>query len=316
MKGRGALFLVLALLASALAGCGGAPVTVVVTPAPPTAYVTVVVTPAPPAEQEVATPAPVLPTEPATAAPPPPSPTVETSVAGIEVLEATFAHGLGEQMEPVDPGADFAPDETVYLSVKIKGRPKTGLVAAHFFWGEIPIAEATVDLADANSGVLFSIGEDTYAGYTLTHTEPFPLSDNYRADLDYNGAPLGSAPFRVVPPAGAIPSQITEVVLAKGADADYNPVEPSTEFAFDETVYLVGRGDLGVGTWLQAEWYVDGQVDEAGTRSLTMEENYQDVPFTFSFLPEGGWPEGEHEAVLIMNDREVGRFPFTVVAAP
>lgn len=290
------LLLALALLSSALAGCGGGPITVVVTSEPPSGVVTVVVTSEPPSGE-----VPLAATE------PPPVP-----AAGVEVLEATFAHNLSEQMEAVDPGTSFAPDETVYLSVKIKGRPKAGVVTAHFFLGDTLIAEASVDLADVNSGLLFSIGENTYAGYTLSHTEPFPLSDNYRADLFYDGAPLGSSAFQVVAPAGAIPSQITQVVLAKGTDADYNPIEPATVFSFDQTVYLVGRGDLGLATWLQAEWYVGGQRDDAGTRSLTLEENYQDVAFSFSFVPEGGWPAGEHWVLLLMNDREVGRYTLTI----
>jgi hypothetical protein len=300
--------LALALLSLALAGCGGEQV-IVVTATPTPGYITVVVTPGPPSgvATVVATPEPPSGQVQVVATQPPPPPE-----AGIEVLEATFAHGLSEEMGPVDPGADFAPDETVYLSVKIKGRPEAGLVKADFYLGDTFIVEGSVDLADVNSGVIFSIGEDTYAGFEFTHTEPIPISDNYRAELFYDGVPLGGAPFRVVPPAEAIPSQITQVMLAKGTDADYNPVEPGTIFSTDQEVYLVGRGDLGLATWIEAQWYVNGQLDDAGTRSLTLEGNYQDVPFSFSFVPEGGWPLGEHWVVLTMNDQEVGRYTFTV----
>lgn len=283
------LFLLVLLLAM-LGGCGGQStppiITVVVTSGPPSGQATAVVTSPPPAPE-----------------------------AGVEVLEAVFAHGLGEAMQPVDPVADFVPDETVYLSLKIKGRPRAGLVTARFYWRDTLIAEAGVDLADVNSGLLFSVGENTYAGYTLTHQEPFPLSDNYRAEVFYDGQPLGNYPFRVVPPPEAIPCQIHQVVLARGADENNNPVEPATAFAFDDTIHLVARGDLGLGAWLQADWYVNGRLDEAGTRSLSVDENLQDVGFVFSFLPEGGWPSGEHLAVLTMNDREVGRYPFTVVSS-
>lgn len=306
---RTKLLLTIALALLALAGCGGGPVTVVVTSGPPEGVVTVVVTPGPPegvitmvvTSEPPAQPVAAAPTE----TPPPPE-------AGIEMLEAVFARGLTEQMEPADPGTEFAPDEAVYLSVKIKGRPKAGVVAARFFLGDVLIVEGSVDLADVNSGVLFSIGENTYAGYSFTHTEPLPISDNYRADIFFGGAPLGSATFQVVPPEGAIASRIAQALLAKGTDADYNPIEPATIFGFDQEVFLVGRGDLGLATWIEARWYVNGQLDDTGTRSLTLEENYQDVPFTFSFLPEGGWPQGEHWVVLTMNDREVGRYTFTV----
>lgn len=283
------LLWILLMLTLVLVGCGGQP-----TPEP----IVVVVTPPPPQAEPTTEPAP----------PPPPD-------AGIQVLEATYAHGLSEEMQPLNPGADFGSAETVYLSLKIKGRPQQGLVSARFYWHEDLIAEAAVDLADTNSGLLFSFGEDTYVGYTLTHDEPFPLSDQYRAEVLFNGQPLGTYPFRVVPPPEAILSQVTQVTLARGADENYNPIEPTTAFAFDEEVYLVGQGDLGLGTWLQAEWYVNGQLDPSGTRHLPMDENIPGAGFIFSFLPEGGWPAGEHFAVLTMNDQEVGRYALTVVSS-
>lgn len=232
--------------------------------------------------------------------------------SGVQLLEATFAHDLGEEMQPVDPGSDFAPEETIYLSIKIKGRPKEGVLTARFYWGDDFVAEADVDLADANSGLLFSIGEDTFAGYTLTHEQPFPVSGNYRAEVFYNDQALGSYPFRVVPPEGAIPTVISNVTLARGADENYDPIEPATTFGTADSVYLVGHGDLGLATWLQADWYVSGQLDEAGTRSLSLDENAADVGFAFSFLPEGGWPAGEHFVVLTVNGQEIGRYTFTI----
>lgn len=283
-KSRWKLLLALLVLLSALVGCGEQ-----ATPEP----IIIVVTPPPQGGsggQDAQPPAPV------------------------QLLEVTFAHGLSEEMQPVNPGTDFAPDETVYLSLKIKGRPEQGVVTARFYWRDSFITEAGINLADVNSGLLFSFGEDTYAGYTLTHDDPFPLSDKYRAEVFYNDQLLGTYPFRVVGPPAAIPSQITQVTLALGADESYNPIQPTTTFGFDETVYLVGRGDLGVATWLQADWYVDGQLDAAGTRSLSAEENLSGVGFVFSYLPEGGWPPGEHSVVLVMNDQEVGRYPFTVIS--
>ena len=303
------LLVALALILPALAGCGGGPIYVVITSEPPPGVVTVVVTPGPPPGVVTVVVTPESPPAQATVEPTQPPPPPE---AGIEVLEVTYSHGLSGEGGPVDPGTEFAPDETVYLSVQIKGRPKAGVVSAHFYLGDTLIVEGKVDLADVNSGVILSIGEVTYATFEFSHTEAIPISDNYRADLFYDGAPLGSAAFQVVPPAGAIPSRITQVVLAKGADADYNPVEPATVFAFDQEVWLVGRGDLGLSTWMEADWYVGGQLDAAGTRSMTLDGNAPDVPFAFSYLPEGGWPAGEHWVVLILNDQEVGRYRFTV----
>jgi hypothetical protein len=128
----------------------------------------------------------------------------------------------------------------------------------------------------------------------------------------YQDQYLGSYRFEVIPPGEAIPSVVEGATTALGVDAEYQPIEPHTTFAPDETVYLVGRGDFGVQTWLQADWYVNGRLDEHGTRSLTMEENAADVGFSFSYLPEGGWPPGEQLVLLTMNDQEVGRYPFDV----
>lgn len=253
----------------------------------------------------IVTPPPGQPESPTEAAPPP------VPAGAIEILEANFAHGLSEEMQAVDPGSEFQPDETVYLSLTIKGRPKEGAVTARFYWDEVYIADASIDLADVNSGLLFSIGENTYAGYTLTHEQPFPIGDGYRADLFYNDQALGSYPFRVVPPADAIATVINSVTLARGADEDYNPIEPTTQFGAADTVYLVGKGDLGLATLLQADWFVSGQLDEAGTRRLTLDKNIEDAGFAFSFVPEGGWPTGAHLVVLTVNNQEIGRYSFT-----
>jgi hypothetical protein len=295
-----AMLLLLAL------GCGGGekatptPIIIVVTPAPGQSETTEATEAV---EEPTQPPATVVEQEPAQPA------------ASVEVLDAVFAHGLTEEMEPVDPGSDFGSSETVYLSVKLKGRPKEGEVIAHFYWLDSFIADAAVDLADANSGVIFSIGENTYVGYTLSHEETWPLGYGYRADLFYGDQALGSYPFRIAPPAGAIPTQITDVVLAKGADENYNPIEPATTFAPGEAVYLVGRGDLGQESWIQADWFVSGQLDEAGTRSITLEEDLTDAGFSFSFLPEAGWPSGEHYVVLTVDGEEVGRYSFTIVSS-
>ncbi len=169
-----------------------------------------------------------------------------------------------------------------------------------------------MDFADANSGVIFSVGESTYTGFSLTHENPFPISSDYTVEAFLDGELLGVYPFEVVPPAEAIPSEITEMVLAEGADDDYNPINPTTMFAPDQEVYLVGYGTFGLMTGIQVDWYVHGELAEEGTRSLIFEENVEDSGIVFFFVPEGGWPVGEHEAVLTMDGVEVGTYAFVV----
>jgi hypothetical protein len=94
------------------------------------------------------------------------------------------------------------------------------------------------------------------------------------------------------------------------------PVNPSSEFGTEEKVYLVGHGDLGLASWVEADWYSAGAIDDAGTRSLSINENSKDVPFDFAYLPKEGWAPGPHEVALILNGAEISRQKFTVKAMP
>jgi hypothetical protein len=247
-----------------------------------------------------------------TVAPTKPSPTDTPPPAGIEIRQVVLAHDVDDDHKPVDPDTEFTPDEKIWLSITLKGRPKEGVVSVQFYLHDEMVVETEADLADVNSSIIFSIGEDTYLNFWLTGDDTLPISQAYRADVYYDGDLVDSYTFSVVPPADATPAVVHEVTLARGVDDDYNPIEPATTFAPDEEVFLVGRADIGMYTWLRVRWYVDGELDEGGTRKFTATENKTDVGFFFSHLPEGGWPEGEHEAVLIMNDEEIGRYAFTV----
>ncbi|HUX06294.1 MAG TPA: hypothetical protein VMX35_03180 [Acidobacteriota bacterium] len=225
--------------------------------------------------------------------------------------EATFARGIDEG-KPVDPGDEFSQDDKIYLYLKFAGRPKKGEVESVFWFRDQQIAAKSIDFAEVNEGVIFSFGEFTYAYFTLAF-EGIPLvGEGYRAEVSLDGEPIGTYEFKIKPPEGAIPSLISGSVLAKGMVDDYQPIEPTTTFAPADTVYLVGRGDFGNGTWLEVEWYVLGEVAEAATRSITISENLSDTGFSFSFLPDEGWPVGAHSVVLVMNGREIGRYEFTV----
>lgn len=228
---------------------------------------------------------------------------------------ATFCHEVDENQAPKDKAESFQPTDTVYLSVQLKGRPKSGLVSGTFFFRDQPIAEAKVDVATVNKGVLFSFGQSTYVAFNLAPEKPLPVGTAYRTEVKFDGKPLGSFPFKIAPPAGAIPSKVEGVALAKAVDEHRKPVNPAREFGSEEKVYLAGHGDLGVGTWIEADWYFAGAVDPAGTRSLTIKENSKDVPFDFAYVPQEGWAPGPHEVALIMNGAEVAREKFNVTAS-
>lgn len=238
--------------------------------------------------------------------------------AGEELLKkATFCHGLEENRAPKGTAEFFNQDDPVFLSLELKGRPKSGVVAAKFWFRDSLIAEAKVDVAEANGGVAFSIGQNTFVGFDVTHKKPLPVGNCYAAEATFDGKPLGRFPFRVAPPKGALPSKLHGVTLAKGADDEQRPVDETRDFGGEEKVVLAGTADLGLASWLEVTWKVGGKVDEQGTRSITMEENKAKVPFSFSFIPAGGWPAGTHEVVLQLDGEEVAREKFSVkVGAP
>jgi hypothetical protein len=232
--------------------------------------------------------------------------------AAHRVKSATTCKSLGEHQEPGEAATEFAPEDVVYFSMTIKGRPKEGLATGKFFWRDGMIAEATADLADPNSGVIFSVGESTYAGFNLTHENPLPVSPKYHVEAFLDGEKVGDYPFAIVPPPGSPSPKLHEATLAHGSTDDYVAIRPAMTFAATDQIHIVGKVDFCLHCWLQVDWYVAGTLSEEGTRSFTASENSTNTGFAFAYIPDGGWPTGTSEAVLTMNDAEVGRYPFTV----
>lgn len=139
----------------------------------------------------------------------PSTPAAETTTA-LEVLSATYARGLDDQMGPVDPGDRYAPEDTVYLSVQLKGNPRQGVVAARFYYGDQEITEVSLDLDEMRKeqGLLFVVGGNTQVGFTLAPNNPFPVGDTYVTKLYLNGKQVATYPFAVI---GAAASDAGEI---------------------------------------------------------------------------------------------------------
>jgi hypothetical protein len=236
----------------------------------------------------------------------------EAAPAGPRVKTATFCKSLTDQMAPVGPTSTFHPSEKVHVSLTVEGRPRRGVVGGTFMYRDQAIASASADFASANSGVIFSFGQDTLIGFWLTTTEPLYVSDRYRLAVTVDGAPAGEYPFTVVGPPGAMASRLHHAALAKGVTPDTTPVEPTSTFAPNDIVHVVGLADLGDRSWIQAEWWINGTKHPASERFFTAEGNRSGLPFYFSNRPEGGWPAGTHVVKLLVDDREVGVYPLTV----
>lgn len=234
-----------------------------------------------------------------------------------ELKKAVYCHGVKEDQSPKDVAEFFNQNEQIWLSIELKGRPKSGVVLAKFMFRDEQIAESSVDVATANKGVIFSFGEDTCVSFDINPKQALPVGACYSTVVTFDGKPLGEFPFRIAPPKDAIPSKLLSVALAKGVDEKRKAVDETHEFEGMDKVLFVGSVDLGLASWLKVNWLVNGKVDEAGTRSFTLEENKEKVPFSFSFIPAGGWPAGTHEVSLQLNGEEIAHEKFTVkVGAP
>ena len=227
----------------------------------------------------------------------------------IKISKATFAREVTSDFKAKGEATDFYGNETVYLLLKIKGRPKEGVIGGHWMFRGSEIGKASVDLASINKGVFFSFGQDSFVKFNFTPAKanPLPVGSSYAVVIDVNGVTAGKYPFTVIPPKGALPSKLVKATLS---DAKGGALK--TTFAMTDTVYLNITADLGLATWLEATWMVSGKEDPNGTRNLSLKENKPAVDGHFSFAPAGGWPKGAHSVVLVMNDKQVGVYKFTV----
>jgi hypothetical protein len=114
------------------------------------------------------------------------------------IKSVTFAEALDANKQAVNPKTQFKPADVIYVSVDIFGRPKTGILNGKFFYGTQLIAETNVDFASVNSGVVFSVGEDTFAGFALTGNQAWPVSKDYHFELYLDKVKVGSYPYEVI----------------------------------------------------------------------------------------------------------------------
>ena len=121
-----------------------------------------------------------------------------SSISQIVVRSVTLAESLNENYQAVNPKTQFNPTDTIYVSVDVAGRPSTGSLTGKFYFGEQLISEATLDFSTVSQGLIFSIGEDTYAGFNLSPSQPWPVGTEYRFELYINESKSGDYPFEVV----------------------------------------------------------------------------------------------------------------------
>lgn len=121
-----------------------------------------------------------------------------SSASATSVKSVTFAQSLNEQFQAVNPTTQFYSTDTINVSVDLTGRPTSGTLTGKYFYGTQLISEATLDFSKADQNLMYTIGNDTYVGFHLVPSQPWPVNSDYHFELSLNGKKVGDYPFAVI----------------------------------------------------------------------------------------------------------------------
>ena len=103
---------------------------------------------------------------------------------------------------------------------------------------------------------------------------------------------------------------VKKVVLAKALDADYRPIDPTTEFSPTDTFYCsVKVSNLKPGSRVTVRWYQDDQLLDEYTLADLEGSQY----LGFWYEPWSRWPAGDYRVEIYLNDELARSLDFTVV---
>lgn len=110
-------------------------------------------------------------------------------------------------------------------------------------------------------------------------------------------------------------ARFSDLQMAKGADEDYQPIDATTTFATDTpAIYIVGAfNNAPEGTVILVEWYY--LETSPATFIDDTEYTLDSMSGRFSFnlsKPTAGWPVGDYEVLLYMDNVLKNTVPFKV----
>ncbi len=184
--------------------------------------------------------------------------------------------------------AAFYPDAPVQL--QLRWRPPRGH-GLHVRWHHTGCLGEEIwseEYLPAASGIPAPWGRTVVLSLDASPSRPLALGD-YRVEVapegEWGSELVERLSFRVVPPPGALPSEIRGLSLAWLVDSDDSPLRRTNTFAPYEVVYLTARADLGLYSTFQAYWYFPGDETPDRTSVITTSRNLHDHPL-LAFLVE------------------------------
>jgi len=109
------------------------------------------------------------------------------------------------------------------------------------------------------------------------------------------------------------PVEITDVVMCKDLDSNYEPVDPATAFPLGtDTIHVsVKVNNMSTEDKITVKWnYLETGKELSATEFTT--EKPGSGYIDFSLTSEGGFPAGRYNAVVYLNGEEVKTVEFSV----
>ncbi|HBE72376.1 MAG TPA: hypothetical protein DDW52_29935 [Planctomycetaceae bacterium] len=168
-----------------------------------------------------------------------------------KIESAQFGKAVSDSDQLSEVGNEFRPMDAIYLKVSLDSRPKSGSLSCKFYFGKQLITTVAADLAELAARELPE-GLNAYGLFTLKPTSPFPISDDYRAEIFYNDNLLGRFDFEITTAAKSVKPR-------RAADRS-RPVAKDTPEIIKKllggTAYVHAADELG-NSWTGTAWLLD-----------------------------------------------------------
>jgi hypothetical protein len=263
--------------------------------------------PTPAAPIDTATTAPIdtattAPVETATSAPVEAEPTDTATTASTLIIRSAVTSKGYENGKAVDPTTTFSPTDLLLHAVVEVGNAPTDT--------KVKVVWTSVDSTDSggtqykdqkiDEKEVLTKETDSTVDFTLSNDQPWPVG-KYKVDIYLDGNLERMIEFEVQPatiPSATAEPQATdtpvpqvsygELVTAKGVGQSNAPVDPTTVFAPNDTIYAVLELiHFPSGHSAFARWYRDGTAIE-DTSELTADRDYSNVYLEFHLFSTTG----------------------------
>ncbi len=249
-------------------------------------------------------------------------PATDLATAGVKPLQpiedsrasvpdaVVLCRGVDAQGAPIDPTSTFAPSQTFFCSFHFSHLQVGERLALHWQHGGQEV-RTTRYVSDVSGPA------NVY--FRLVPARAWPVG-RYGLDLEVEGQSVAQRVFDVDARAAASEASpapvesdgvVAQAVLCRGLGKNYEPVDPTTTFAPDQSLHcslLVKQGRQG--QEFKLRWYNDHQLMQETAHALSKDIVRGYLGFTLT--AHEGWKPGPYQAEVDVDGRPVRRLSFQV----